>query len=116
MHCCLLAAYLKLTATKIKNISYDQNGPAKQRHWDEACPGLALEIFKTGKKSFIYRYRLNGKQKFLTIGDVLITDLDYARDTANDYARMVRRGDDPKFPANIGDDMTVRALVCRSFH
>ena len=72
---------------------------------------MALEIFKTGKKSFIYRYRLNGKQKFLTIDDVLITDLDYARDTANDYARMVRRGDDPKFPANIGDDMTVRALV-----
>lgn len=102
---------MKLTTTKVKNTPYDHAGSKIQRIWDGASPGLAFEVFKSGKKSFIYRYRLGGKQKFLTIGDALSIDLQEARDTANDYSRMVREGTDPKFLANSQAGITVSALV-----
>src|SRR5215472_8640794 len=55
-----------LTATAVERIRVPATGQAD--HFDQGYPGLALRVSYGGAKSWVYFYRLFGKQKRLTLG------------------------------------------------
>lgn len=63
--------------------------------YDSKIDGLAIRITETGKKSFVFRYYYNGKNKRITIGSYPAVQLSKARDEASDLSYDVRHGTDP---------------------
>jgi len=74
--------------------------------WREVCglkqpgmhrvgKGLYLQITKAGSKSYILRYRLNGRSREMGLGGFDLVGLAEARDVANDYRKLVKQGIDP---------------------
>src|SRR3954468_23200336 len=66
------------------------------------------------EKSFVYRYRLNGRRTFVTIGvDGRPGPDATARDKAKEYAAMVARGLDPAHDKRqrTSDAVTLRSVA-----
>lgn len=100
-----------LTRAAVERFRYKPDGSRIQRLWDASVPGLGVEVFASGRKSWIYRYRIAGQQRFLTLGAIAELSLDDARDAAIKARGEVRVGDDPKALRNAPDGaLTVRAL------
>jgi hypothetical protein len=57
--------------------------------------GLYLVIQPSGKKSWAYRYRVDGKSRKLTLGSYPAIGLAEARQKAAEAAVKVQRGNDP---------------------
>ncbi|HEY4847888.1 MAG TPA: tyrosine-type recombinase/integrase [Methylocella sp.] len=62
---------------------------------DGGVPGLYLVIQPSGKQSWAYRYRFNGRPRKWTIGPCPAIDLKSARELARDTLRKVAAGADP---------------------
>ncbi len=102
---------VNFTDTRVKNFKYQTDGARIQREWDSQVPGLGLELFPTGRKSWIFRYRIAGKQKIITFGSLVDMDLDLARDKAVSFRGMLREGLDPKaIKVKSFEDKTVAGL------
>lgn len=63
--------------------------------YDDHTPGLALRVTKTGKKSFVYRYRYKSKVKRYTIGSYPKIGLAKARKEVKKLAFQVSQNIDP---------------------
>jgi integrase len=104
-------AAVNLTATRIDRIKYDSNGSKIQRTWDTEVAGLGVEVFLSGRKAWIFRYRLHGKQRIITLARVSDLSLDDARSTGVEYRAIVRSGADPKVTRDAPvDGMTLDQL------
>ena len=57
--------------------------------------GLWLEVKKSGSKSWIYRYRLNGKDREMGLGSLANVPLKKARKLASKNRELVGEGIDP---------------------
>lgn len=102
---------INLTTTRIRGFKYDLAGSRIQRKWDAQVPGLGIEIFQTGRKSWLFRYKLAGKQFIIKIGDVVDLDLYAAREKALSLRKQVQEGINPKhFKAELKAH-TVQALL-----
>ena len=55
-----------LTATAVERIRAPSAGQTD--HFDQGYPGLALRVSYGGSKTWVYFFRLFGKQKRLTLG------------------------------------------------
>ncbi len=86
----------KLTATRAENFTFNPAGPKLQRIWDNQVPGMGLETVASGRKSWIYRFRISGKQRIVTLGQFYDFDVDEAWDRALELRGQVREGSDPK--------------------
>jgi integrase len=85
-----MAAAKPLTDISIRNL---KPGAARYEVPDPGARGLSVVVFPSGKRSFIVRYRIGGKQKKLTLaGGIKLTD---ARKDAADAMFEVSRGRDP---------------------
>lgn len=101
----------RFTPKKILRWQYDTNGPRIQRRWDTTVPGFGIELFKTGRKSWIYRYRFGGKQRIEKLADAITTPLEEAKERALTYAETLRQERDPKtIGEKDGTSRTVRQL------
>ena len=89
-------ATISLTETKIARFRFDTDGPRIQRLWDTQVSGLGVEVFPTGRRTWIFRYRLHGKQRLITMAPLGDLRLEEARDEAIEYRRIIRAGADPK--------------------
>jgi hypothetical protein len=60
----------KLTKTGIDKMAYrgDEQGNAWDVRWDGTLPGFGGRVYPTGRKAFILRYRVNGRQRLFTLG------------------------------------------------
>lgn len=91
-----------LTEAKIEQFSYMADGPRAQRLWDVRIPGLAVQVYPSQAKRWIFRYRFQGKQHFITIGPVagvrseLRANLEKARVTAWRMIQQIDEGIDPR--------------------
>jgi len=64
--------------------------PPGRRHLelaDQVVPGLFLDVFPSGTRSFKLRYSLRGKRKFATLGSASLLTLEEARDRARQILR-----------------------------
>ncbi|HEY8005484.1 MAG TPA: integrase arm-type DNA-binding domain-containing protein [Methylocella sp.] len=81
-----------LTAKGIENIK-----PTAQRREvpDGLIPGLYFTIQPSGKQSWAYRYRFNGRPRKFTIGPYPSIDIKTARDRAREAFRLIGEKIDP---------------------
>lgn len=72
--------------------------PPKTRQcflWDTEVKGFALRVTPGGAKSFVLDYRVDGRQRRMTIGRYPDWSVAAARSEARDLKRARDRGDDP---------------------
>jgi integrase len=88
---------VNLTDRWLKSGACKATGEGRQTdYFDEALPGFMVRVSPvTGRKSFAYRYRINGKRRCLKLGTYPATKLGEARDRAKDAQRDVDKGVDP---------------------
>ena len=63
--------------------------------WDNEAPGLRVRVYGDGAKSFIFVYRLDGRQRFVRIGNTPIWSHEAARSRAKELRSIVNQGRDP---------------------
>lgn len=69
----------------------------KRRHvFDSLIPGLAVRVTERGVKTFVLITRLNGKQKWITLGRVGVLSLADARAEAGKGIVKAKAGEDPR--------------------
>src|SRR5262252_8880655 len=83
-----------LTATAVERIRVPATGQAD--HFDQGYPGLALRVSYGGAKSWVYFYRLFGKQKRLTLGRWPSMSLSAARDAWRNARTTIDKGESPQ--------------------
>src|SRR6266849_10297487 len=81
---------MKLTDTAIKALQ-----PKQVRYLVTDGRGLCLEIRPSGKRSWLYRYRFNGKPEKMTIGRYPDMSLKLARAERDKLATLVSCGQSP---------------------
>ena len=83
-----------LTDAAIKRL---KSPPAEQTKPDKHSDGhgLQLHIFATGRMSWIYAYRFDGKQRTLTIGKYPAVSLAEARRKRDEAHQQIQQGIDP---------------------
>lgn len=73
-----------------------QPGPRPAYVWDVEIKGFGLQILPSGMKSYVYQYRTaEGRSRRATIGKHGDWTPEQARETAEDWRELVRRGKDP---------------------
>jgi len=61
--------------------------------WDTRLPGFGCRLYESGKRTFIFQFRLrDGKQRRVTLGSIT---LDQARERATELYAAARKGADP---------------------
>ena len=83
-----------LTATAVERLRAPATGQAD--HFDQGYPGLALRISYGGARTWVYFYRLFGKQKRMTLGRWPSMSLAAARDAWRDARNTIDKGESPQ--------------------
>jgi len=90
----------KLTKTAVDQITYQGHqtttGWSHDIRWDTQLLGFGCRVFQSGEKTFVYRYRVNGKRKYITLGRFPDITVDQARKGAKRRAGEVAKGTDPQ--------------------
>jgi len=63
--------------------------------WDTEVTGLGCRVTPKGHKAFVLQYRINGRERRMTIGEFGTWSVPVARDEANTLKLRVDRGEDP---------------------
>ena len=82
------------------------------RLWDSDLAGFCLRVYASGRKVYAVKYRVAGRQAWMTIGEhcEALTP-DQARDIAKDVLHLARKGTDPTAAKKLKDDLTVTKLI-----
>jgi len=82
---------------KLTKRTADAATPEAERYilWDSALKGFGLRIESSGTKTFLVRYRVAGRKRFLTIGRFGELAPEQARALAQETLACVRKGHDP---------------------
>ena len=83
-----------LTAAAVNRIRAPASGQTD--HFNQGYPGLALRVSYGGAKTWVYFYRLFGKQKRLTLGRWPSMSLSAARDAWRDARKTIDKGESPQ--------------------
>lgn len=100
-----------LTAAAVERLKPPAAGQVE--HFDAGYPGLALRLSYGGGRSWVYFYRLHGKQRRFTLGTFPALSLAEAREAWRAARGAVERGEDPaaaKAEAKQRKPDTVRAV------
>ena len=63
---------------------------------DTDVGGLRLQVNRLGRKSFLFRYQINGRKRAIKVGGYPETTIDDARNRAIEYKAMLAKGCDPQ--------------------
>ena len=85
-----MAKAINLTLTRVRDVRYDPDCPRLQRHWDAREPGLGLELYQSGRKSWIYRYTFNFKQRIIKLDSYPEISLEEAREELQARRKVLR--------------------------
>lgn len=95
-----------LTAVSVARIKPPKTGQVD--HFDSGFPGLALRVSYGGGRTWVYFYRLHGKQARMTLGRFPALSLADARQAWREAREMVAKGESPR-PKPAAD--TVEAVA-----
>jgi hypothetical protein len=81
---------------KLTKRTADATRPAAERYilWDSALKGFGLRVEASGTKTFLVRYRIAGRKRFVAIGRFGQLTPEQARGLAQETLASVRRGRD----------------------
>jgi integrase len=97
----------KLTAELVRTT----NAPLQ---WDAKVPGLCLRSYDGGTKSFLFIYRIHGRERRLTIGQFPTWSIEAARERAKELRRIVDQGRDPQEEKREARNApTIKDLIAR---
>ncbi len=66
-------------------------------YWDEQLPGFGVRVSKSGRKTFIVRYKgASGSKRRLNLGVYPVMSLAEARDEAREKLAAIAKGEDPQ--------------------
>ena len=82
-----------LTAAAVERIKLPASG--QRDHFNSGFPGLALRVSYGGARAWVYFYRLQGKQRRMTLGRYPGMTLADARTAWQDARKAVGIGEDP---------------------
>ncbi len=103
----------RLTDASIRRLPGPPAGKAEITHWDTATPGLGLRVYASGRRTFLVRYRVAGRQRFVTLGAV---DVATARKVAAEIVANAKLGRDLRAEAERARARTVTfGEVVRAF-
>lgn len=84
----------------------------EERLWDSDLSGFCLRLYASGRKVYALKYRIKGRQRWLTFGEHGNPwTPDAAREEAAKALLRVEKGDDPAEEKRAKDDLTVGALI-----
>lgn len=84
----------------------------EDRLWDTELSGFCLRLYGSGRKVYAVKYRVKGRQRWLTIGKHGAPwTPDDAREAAATALLMAEKGDDPADLKRVKDDLTVNQLI-----
>ena len=108
-------AVTKLTSVGVKRLRPPAHGRAD--YADTILPGLHLRVTDKCHKSWSVVYRINGKQRRMTLGAYPTLDLIDARAAAREALQAVERGEDPIQLRHAGAPAAISTFgaVARSF-
>ncbi len=75
--------------------SSSSNNNTPDYRWDDAMPGFGVRIYRSGKKSFVVSYRVQGRKRIMVLGKYGVLTLDEARKKARKVLGKVTDGRDP---------------------
>lgn len=104
---------MKLTTSEVRKFELGR-GQTEAIVFDDDIPGFGLRVREGGSRTFVFQYKLGGKQRRLSLGAVKALDIGKARDTAKDLYAKVRLGGDPageKDHARLKAGETFEAIV-----
>lgn len=84
---------MKMTPASVARISVE-NG--RDVFWDKGLPGLGLQVSETGRKAWLLKYRIGGKQAKKKLGTYPAMELGDARKKASEWIRSAAEGNDPR--------------------
>src|SRR5262249_49663384 len=85
---------MKLTAKSIAGLQLPV-GKTDHIAWDDDIPGFGLRMRAGGNRSYVFQFKLGGRQRRMALGTVTAIDIGQARETAKDLYAKVRLGQDP---------------------
>lgn len=83
---------MKLTQRFADTVAFD---PAQPEYWDDEVRGFGLRTFKAGAKSWVVRYRAEGRRRYMTLASTNVMKLSIARQEARAILLRVAKGEDP---------------------
>ncbi len=81
---------MALTDAKVKNLK-----PTEKRYMVSDGQGLSLDVLPSGKMTWLFKYRQNGKQEKVTLGRYPDLSLKAAREARAELATKVAKGKSP---------------------
>lgn len=103
---------VRLTAGRVADYMCPA-GKSQAFLWDTEAPALLLRVTPTGRKTYVFESRLNGRSLRVTIGTAADWGLDKARTQARALKIMVDKGIDPREEARrkLADTAAVKAAA-----
>jgi integrase len=83
----------KLTDTLVRRLAPPEQG--NRLHYDDAVKGFACRVTAAGARSFVVNYRVDGRERRITIGSFPDWSVAAAREQAKSLKRHVDLGQDP---------------------
>ncbi len=83
---------MALTEKRIRDMG---PGTGTRIEWDDQLRGLGVRITAAGVKAYVLNYRVDGRERRMTLGRVAELSLAAARKLASEEKALVRKGIDP---------------------
>jgi integrase len=86
---------MRLNKTSVDRANYGGKNGGRFVLWDDSLPGFGLRVYPTGRKSYVWSYRVKGRKHLMTIGPHGALTLHQARDMVRRLIGQMLEGHDP---------------------
>jgi Arm DNA-binding domain len=85
---------MKLTEETVRTLVVPEQATDKV-FWDDALPCFGVRVYRSGKRSWVIQYAIEGRTRHITIGSIDLFKLTEARARVKKLLAKVRLGADP---------------------
>ena len=103
---------MKLTKKAIDGFAYRGGWDVR---WDDQVSGFGIRLYPSGRKSFVYSYRHQGRKRLLVLGGYGDITVDQGRGLAREAAYKVAKGGDPLEERRGNSRQTTFGELCTTY-